>query len=35
MNFFIEYDVPVNVDAMNAEFIKRSEEVWDAVEQDR
>ena len=30
-----EYDIPVNVDAMNAEFIARSQEVWDAVEKDR
>lgn len=34
-NRLIEYDTPVNVDAMNAEFIARSQEVWDAVEKDR
>jgi len=34
-NTLIEYDIPVNVDAMNAEFIARSQEVWDAVEKDR
>merc|ERR1712088_670502 len=34
-NRLIEYDIPVNVDAMNAEFIARSQEVWDAVEKDR
>jgi len=31
----IDHDAPVNVDAMNAEFIERSQEVWDAVERDR
>ena len=30
-----EYDAPVNVDAMNAEYIKRSLEVWDSMEKDR
>lgn len=34
-NRLIEHDVPVNVDAMNTEFIERSNEVWDAVERDR
>lgn len=34
-NRLIEHDTPVNVDAMNAEFIERSQEVWDAVEKDR
>ena len=34
-NRLIEYDTPINVDAMNAEFIARSQEVWDAVERDR
>lgn len=34
-NRLIEYDIPVNVDAMNAEFIARSQEAWDAVEKDR
>lgn len=34
-NRLIEYDSPINVDAMNAEFIARSQEVWDAVERDR
>ena len=34
-NRLIEHDVPVNVDAMNAEYIARSQEVWDAVERDR
>lgn len=34
-NRLIEHDMPVNVDAMNAEFIERSQEVWDAVEKDR
>jgi len=34
-NRLIEHDLPVNVDAMNAEFIERSQEVWDAVEKDR
>ena len=31
----IEYDTPVNVDAMNSDFIKRSHEVWDTNERDR
>ena len=30
-----EYDTPVNVDAMNAAFINRSHEVWDAMEKER
>merc|ERR1712018_424136 len=34
-NRLIEYDSPINVDAMNAEFIARSQKVWDAVERDR
>ena len=34
-SFRSEHDAPVNVDAMNAEFIERSQEVWDAVERDR
>ena len=32
---FTEYDTSVNVDAMNVEYIKRSNEVWDAMEKDR
>ena len=31
----IDHNVPVNVDAMNAEFVSRSNEVWDGVEKDR
>ena len=31
----VEHDAPINVDAMNAEFIQRSQDVWDNVERDR
>jgi len=31
----IEWDVPVNVDAMNKEFMDRSIETWDGIERDR
>lgn len=31
----IEWDVPVNVDAMNREFMERSLEAWDAIDKDR
>ena len=31
----IEWDVPVNIDAMNKEFMDRSNETWDAIERDR
>ena len=31
----VDHDQAVNVDAMNAEFIARSEEVWDASEKER
>jgi len=34
-NRLIEHDIPVNVDALNAEFVERSQAVWDAVEKDR
>uniref|UniRef100_A0A0K2UPK5 tRNA selenocysteine-associated protein 1 n=1 Tax=Lepeophtheirus salmonis TaxID=72036 RepID=A0A0K2UPK5_LEPSM len=34
-NNIIEYNIPVNVDGLNVEFISRSEEVWDSVEKDR
>ena len=32
---FSDHELPVNVDAMNAEFIARSEEVWESIEKDR
>lgn len=31
----IEHSVPVNVDAMNTDYMNRSQEVWDSIEQDR
>ena len=31
----IEWDVPVNIDAMNKEFMERSVETWDGIEKDR
>lgn len=31
----IEWDVPVNVDALNREFMERSLEAWDSVDKDR
>jgi len=31
----IEWDVPVNIDAMNKEFMERSIETWDGIEKDR
>ena len=31
----IEWDVPVNVDAMNKEFMERSVQTWDRIEKDR
>jgi len=31
----IEWDIPVNVDAMNKEFMDRSVEAWDGIERDR
>jgi len=31
----IEWDVPVNVDAMNKEFMERSIETWEGIERDR
>lgn len=31
----IEHNVPLNVDALNSEFITRSEDVWDGIERDR
>ena len=34
-NFFSEHSVPVNVDAMNTDYMNRSQEVWDSIEQDR
>ncbi len=30
-----DHSLPINVDAMNSEFVARSQEVWDAVERDR
>ena len=36
MDFFLlEHNGPVNVDAMNTEYISRSQEVWDSIEADR
>ena len=34
-NRIIEWDVPVNIDAMNKEFMERSIETWDGIERDR
>ena len=34
-NRIIEWDVPVNIDAMNREFMERSVETWDGMEKDR
>lgn len=34
-NRLVDYETPVNVDAMNSEYIKRSHEVWDSMEKDR
>jgi len=31
----IEWDIPVNVDAMNKEFMERSIEAWEGIERDR
>jgi len=31
----IEWDIPVNVDALNREFMERSLEAWDSVDKDR
>ena len=31
----LEWDVPVNVDAMNRELMERSLEAWDAMDRDR
>ena len=33
--FLLEHNGPVNVDAMNTEYISRSQEVWDSIEADR
>ena len=33
--YFLEWDVPVNVDAMNRELMERSLEAWDAMDRDR
>ena len=32
---FSEHSTPVNIDAMNTEYINRSHEVWDSIEADR
>lgn len=34
-NRFIEWDVPVNIDAMNKELMERSLDTWDGIERDR
>lgn len=35
LNYLLDHDLPLNVDAMNMDFIRKSQEVWDVIEEDR